>query len=35
VKTPEPGTAALLLAGLLALFFLQTRRPKRAHKNVN
>ena len=30
VNTPEPGTATLLLTGLLALLFLQTRKPKGA-----
>lgn len=33
VKTPEPGTAILLLAGLLALLFVQWRRTKGAPRS--
>jgi len=35
VKTPEPGSAILLLAGLMALFLIQIARPKHAFKKVN
>jgi hypothetical protein len=34
VRVPEPGTAVLLLAGLLVLLFIQMRKPKNAPKNV-
>ncbi len=34
VATPEPGTAILLLMGLLALLFVQKRKPKDAPKIV-
>jgi hypothetical protein len=33
VKTPEPGTALLLLAGLLALLFVQLRKTKGASRH--
>lgn len=35
VRTPEPGTAILLLTALLALFYLQKRKRKDAPKIVN
>jgi hypothetical protein len=35
VRTPEPGTAILLLTALLALFYLQKRKRKEAPKAVN
>ena len=35
VRTPEPGTAILLLSALLALFYLQRRKRKDAPKAVN
>jgi hypothetical protein len=35
VKTPEPGTGILLVAGLLALFFMQKRKTKNVLKNVS
>jgi hypothetical protein len=35
VKTPEPGTGILLVAGLLALFFMQKRKTKVAPRDVS
>jgi hypothetical protein len=35
VRVPEPDTRILLLAGLLALLFVQLRKPKGAPKNVS
>jgi hypothetical protein len=35
VKTPEPGSAYLLLAGLMAFFLMQIARPKLAFKKEN
>jgi hypothetical protein len=35
VKAPEPGTAILLLAGLLAIFFAYKRMQKGAPHNAN
>jgi hypothetical protein len=35
VKTPEPGTGILLMAGLMALFLVQKRKARIALKNVN
>jgi hypothetical protein len=35
VKTPEPGTAILLLTALVALFFVQKQKTKLAPKNVS